>query len=42
MTENEKIVRSAYETAERQDVEAFIECFTADGTLSPSFRPSWE
>lgn len=34
MTENEKIVRSAYETAERQDVEAFIECFTADGTLT--------
>src|SRR5687767_7510899 len=34
MTENEKIVRAAYETAERQDVEAFVECFTPDGTLT--------
>ena len=34
MTENEKIVRAAYETAERQDLEAFIDCFTPDGTLT--------
>jgi ketosteroid isomerase-like protein len=34
MTENEKIVRAAYETAERQDLEAFIACFTPDGTLT--------
>lgn len=34
MTENEKIVRAAYETAERQDLEAFIVCFTPDGTLT--------
>jgi ketosteroid isomerase-like protein len=34
MTENEKIVRAAYETAERQDLEAFIGCFTPDGTLT--------
>ncbi|CDN57941.1 Probable ketosteroid isomerase-related protein (plasmid) [Neorhizobium galegae bv. officinalis bv. officinalis str. HAMBI 1141] len=34
MTENEKIVRAAYETAERQDLEAFINCFTPDGTLT--------
>lgn len=34
MTENEKIVRAAYETAERRDLEAFIDCFTPDGTLT--------
>lgn len=34
MTGNEKIVRAAYETAERQDLEAFIDCFTPDGTLT--------
>jgi len=34
MTENEKIVRAAYDTAERQDLEAFINCFTPDGTLT--------
>lgn len=34
MTENEKIVRAAYETAERQDGEAFTNCFTPDGTLT--------
>jgi len=34
MTENEKIVRAAYETAERQNLEAFIDCFTPDGTLT--------
>lgn len=34
MTENEKVVRAAYATAERQDMEAFVECFTPDGTLT--------
>lgn len=34
MTENEKIVRAAYETAERQDLPAFLACFTPDGTLT--------
>lgn len=34
MTENEKIVRAAYETAERKDLEAFVDCFTPDGTLT--------
>lgn len=37
MTENEKIVRAAYETAERQDLEAFIDCFTPDGTLTEPY-----
>ena len=34
MTENEKIVRAAYATAERQDLEAYIDCFAPDGTLT--------
>ena len=34
MTENEKIVRAAYATAERQDPEAYIDCFAPDGTLT--------
>lgn len=34
MTESEKIVRAAYETAERRDVDGFIDCFTPDGTLT--------
>lgn len=39
MTENEKIVRAAYGTAERQDLGAFIDCFTPDGTLTDQSIP---
>jgi hypothetical protein len=32
--ENEKHIRKAYQAAEEKDVEAFIGCFTNDGTFT--------
>ena len=32
--ENEKHVRNAYQAAEEKDIEAFIGCFTGDGTFT--------
>ena len=32
--ENEKHVRKAYQVAEEKDIEAFIGCFTDDGTFT--------
>ena len=32
--ENEKHIRKAYQTAEEKDIEAFIGCFTDDGTFT--------
>jgi hypothetical protein len=32
--ENEKHVRNAYQAAEEKDIEAFIGCFTDDGTFT--------
>jgi hypothetical protein len=32
--ENEKYVRKAYQAAEEKDIDAFIGCFTDDGTFT--------
>src|SRR5258708_19536954 len=32
--DNEKIIRRAYEVAERVDVKGWVECFTPDGTFT--------
>jgi ketosteroid isomerase-like protein len=32
--ENEKIIRKTYQVAEEKDIEAFIGCFTEDGTFT--------
>lgn len=33
-SENEEIIRQAYQRAEDKDIEAFIGCFTDDGTFT--------
>ena len=33
-SENEEIIRRAYQRAEDKDIEAFIGCFTDDGTFT--------
>jgi ketosteroid isomerase-like protein len=33
-SENEKVVRNAYQRAEDQDLDGFVNCFTADGTFT--------
>ena len=34
MNNNEQVVRRAYESAERVDLKAFVDCFTPDGTFT--------
>ena len=33
-SENEKIIRHAYQVAEEKDLEGFVNCFTPDGTFT--------
>ncbi len=38
-SENEKHIRKAYQAAEEKDIEAFIGCFTDDGTFTDQSSP---
>ena len=33
-SENEEIIRNAYQVAEKKDLEGFVNCFTLDGTFT--------